>query len=344
MILDNFDLSFFTTIPGMLITGGVLLLLIALIIFIATGSKKGKKNKKEESVEPAVNEAPTVESGVATLDATPSVTPVESTNNIGTNPTVVAGEPVPATPEVQSEPAPVVESTPTQTVEPNPMVNGAQPIVETPETVGISTEPINNPVGITATNENSVPTVEPAISNEMPQVNQTVASVEPVQIVAEEPTVGTPNIPANNDAPTTVADSPAITIVNEEPNEQTAPTVEEEPKPIYGGVSPVIPKIEVAGEQHRPIYGGANPLENTQSIPITNRHVEPESPAIPTITPTVETPKEPDLGTISTPKVETNQVEPVIPTVAVETPKVEPAKEPTVSNGEPKKEEVESLL
>ena len=45
MILADFNLSFFTTIPGMLITGGVLLLLIALIIFIATGSKKGKKNK-----------------------------------------------------------------------------------------------------------------------------------------------------------------------------------------------------------------------------------------------------------------------------------------------------------
>ena len=47
MILANFDLSFFTSIPGLLITGGVLLLLIALIIFIATGSKKGKKEKNE---------------------------------------------------------------------------------------------------------------------------------------------------------------------------------------------------------------------------------------------------------------------------------------------------------
>ena len=55
MILANFDLSFFTSIPGMLITGGVLLLLIALIIFIATGSKKGskkKKGKEEKNVDP----------------------------------------------------------------------------------------------------------------------------------------------------------------------------------------------------------------------------------------------------------------------------------------------------
>ena len=43
------DLSWFITIPGMLITGGVLLLIIALIIFILTS---GKKNKKEETPKP----------------------------------------------------------------------------------------------------------------------------------------------------------------------------------------------------------------------------------------------------------------------------------------------------
>ena len=46
MILASFDLSFFTSIPGMLITGGVLLLLIALIIFIATGNKKNRPKIK----------------------------------------------------------------------------------------------------------------------------------------------------------------------------------------------------------------------------------------------------------------------------------------------------------
>ena len=39
MILANFDLSFFTSIPGMLITGGVLLLLIALIILLFRSKK-----------------------------------------------------------------------------------------------------------------------------------------------------------------------------------------------------------------------------------------------------------------------------------------------------------------
>ena len=62
MILANFDLSFFTSIPGLLITGGVLLLLIALIIFIATGRKSGKKDKNEASdVEEVVNTPSVVE-------------------------------------------------------------------------------------------------------------------------------------------------------------------------------------------------------------------------------------------------------------------------------------------
>ncbi len=43
MILATFSLDWFMTIPGMLITGGVVFLIIALIIFIATGNKKAKK-------------------------------------------------------------------------------------------------------------------------------------------------------------------------------------------------------------------------------------------------------------------------------------------------------------
>lgn len=46
--MNKFDLNWFTTIPGLLITGGVLLLVIALIIFIIT-SVKGKKSKNNGS-------------------------------------------------------------------------------------------------------------------------------------------------------------------------------------------------------------------------------------------------------------------------------------------------------
>ncbi|MDO5003857.1 MAG: hypothetical protein Q4E39_06515, partial [bacterium] len=80
------DFSWFGTIPGMLITGGIALLIIALIIFISTiGRKnKGEKSKvQEQSLEGAkqmVNEATigqnnesVVAMGVA--GTTPSVQP-----------------------------------------------------------------------------------------------------------------------------------------------------------------------------------------------------------------------------------------------------------------------------
>ena len=41
------DFQWFLTIPGLLISGGVLLLIIALIIFISTS---GKKTNKEDKV------------------------------------------------------------------------------------------------------------------------------------------------------------------------------------------------------------------------------------------------------------------------------------------------------
>ena len=48
MNIMAFSFDWFLTVPGMLITGGVLLLLIALIMFIVT-SVKSKKGSKEEA-------------------------------------------------------------------------------------------------------------------------------------------------------------------------------------------------------------------------------------------------------------------------------------------------------
>ena len=83
----NFDLSFFTSIPGMLITGGVLLLIIALIIFIATSGKKSKKSKEVEKAqemsaqEAIVASTPAVDANITTAEVAPQAeipTPVTS--------------------------------------------------------------------------------------------------------------------------------------------------------------------------------------------------------------------------------------------------------------------------
>ena len=72
MILASFDLSFFISIPGMLITGGVLLLLIALIIFIATGTKNDKNKDKEKEAKAGSNQevmtTPSVDTPIVTAD------------------------------------------------------------------------------------------------------------------------------------------------------------------------------------------------------------------------------------------------------------------------------------
>ena len=48
----SFDLSWFTTLPGLLITGGVALLIIALIVLVITGKKSKKEKKAKEETTP----------------------------------------------------------------------------------------------------------------------------------------------------------------------------------------------------------------------------------------------------------------------------------------------------
>ena len=94
------DFSWFATIPGMLITGGVLLLIISLVMFIAMSNKKGKtksdaSKKSEEGAKSMVNE---MEQGnVATADNT-----VNGSNVV--DPMTVSGEiNVPESPIVDNQ-------------------------------------------------------------------------------------------------------------------------------------------------------------------------------------------------------------------------------------------------
>ncbi|MEG2283449.1 MAG: hypothetical protein RSB99_02345 [Bacilli bacterium] len=55
----SFSLDWFLTIPGMFISGGVLLLIIALVIFIVTSAKSKKEKINEEDMEtPVISEKP----------------------------------------------------------------------------------------------------------------------------------------------------------------------------------------------------------------------------------------------------------------------------------------------
>ncbi len=268
MILANFDLSFFTTIPGMLITGGVLLLLIALIIFIATGSKgKEKAIDKDIKNEPESVVSPTVPTEPA---------PVQTTEP------VVNNEVPPVVEEPKVAPVAVNESLINGTVPEQAQAPVVEPKVE--EVINTPADPIAASAPVTV-----VP-LEPIPSQE---------EVKPIEAAnLQAPAVEVQNVTPEVKITPTV-EQPVI--------EEKKETPQEEAKPIYGGANPVIPTISVNNEPHRQIYGGANPLENTQSVPIintvvnedSNKQVEKqEAPAAPIPTKEeikVEEPKAPEL-------------------------------------------------
>lgn len=299
MILATFSLDWFMTIPGMLITGGVLFLIIALVIFIVTGNKKSKPKKE---VVAAQNES-----------ATQAVAATQT--QVVQQPTVATTEPVqPVTPAVESltTPQPIVTETP-QSVEPVSIVS--QPAVETGAPI-INQVPAEPAVFSAKIPEEVVPTpvVEPQTTPINEPIEMKVSESEPVEIV--KPTVAVPTV---NEVPTEpVVNTPSMfdTQAVEVPTSSyKAPVVENKERPIYGGVSQIVPPIPHEAA-HRPIYGGANPLENTQSVPIVELNQEKldQKPVAPTI----------NISTVATPSVAS---EPVVPTPVVEQP--QPAVAPT---------------
>lgn len=317
MILASFSLDWFMTIPGMLITGGVVFLIIALIIFIVTGNKKPKTNKEVQAVQEASKQE-----AVATASQTVTPTPVVPTNNqVVTPQPVVTPEPVvPATPvnsmaekSVKEEVEPAVfTATLPQDVTPQPTFNSQ----------------VSNPVG------QSIPVVNPTVT-------ENVNMVVPPVVSTQTQVVQTPVVPTIEQTPIVNQPvTPEITVKEEKKEVMQTPSFDM-PRPIYGGVSPVVPTVSHE-EEHRPIYGGANPLENTQSVPI----VPPRPVATKEVkvdVPTVEIPAVP-----VTPSV-TQQVSndifassSVAATPVNANPVVEPTVQSTVSQSQP--EEIESLF
>lgn len=253
----SFNPGWFLTLPGILITSGVILLLIALILLLTSA----KKEEEEENVSPANN---------------------FTTTNVETP---VAPEPV----QINVPQAPVQEEIKPPVVE-QPTIQPVQNIVE-PQMAQQS--PIANMgAGILdIANNNTKPVVEEVAmptKTETPGVLNIGESIVPGQTQSEE----IPSININNVVPP--AETPVINptpVVNATPVVPQAPVQEEvkpvittepvQPVSIYGGVSPTIDiKKENLQPEKTVIYGGADPLENTAPIP-TVAH-----PAYSTVIPT----------------------------------------------------------
>ena len=195
----NFSLDWFLSIPGLLITGGVLLLLIALIILIVTGRKKKDKGEAGASAEA------TSSSTTPQVNATSSPAPIA---NAGAVPEM--NSPALNTGSIMDIPAPMgtgqmADSMNMNNQVPNPGVAPMEPMTTpmvqpTPEMPPVMGEPAMPTVEqmapameqpVMPTVEQMAPTMEQPV---IPTVEQQVPA-EPVIYGGVNPIVPEMNIP-----------------------------------------------------------------------------------------------------------------------------------------------------
>lgn len=242
----RFDINWFMTLPGLLISGGVILLLLSLLLF-ATSSRKGKSKVQKEEIVPT-NVAPNFNDPMMNMDSNMNqpisneqFAPAETTP-VFTEPQVqndsFSVNPVQVEPVISEtsmpEGTPIATEQMIQEVSPVNMENVIpvnqdiqEPIMEQP-TVEMNV----NPVNVEAVNSEVIPT--------------------PIEETSVEPNIPPVGVEESRDIPT---ENQIVTETSSMPN--------------------VIPKVdEVKQEEIPQIYGGTDPLDKTQTIPVIHTSVE----------------------------------------------------------------------
>ena len=355
------DFGWFTTIPGMLITGGVLLLIIALIIFISTSNKKGKKNENDisqKSIEQAnqifTNQPPLGQAVAVDVNNNQMNTAVPEMDSIAAQNSNLQDMPVPAGIETQvSSPSNVQEPTmPVQNINPldNSLVNGVNNGINNNMNMGqyqaqgvqnhVQQEPINvAPADVlqnTQADVASVNSIQPSPVVVESQVDNTIAPIDNVgisnQVVENIPTP----VAQVNDVVSTAVETPSV--------EQTAvqtPVVEAPPiqTPAVEISAIQTPDVEIPSIESNSV-GNVVP---TESVPVQNTTPVVEStPAPINVVPAapVETPP----AVVVMPNTEQVQNDtPVVQTVVEQQPVVAPVSiyggvSPTVDKSEIREE------
>ena len=275
----KFDFSWFTTVQGMLISCGVLLLFAALIVFIVSSVKKKKeKNPLDDGSQgngmampqnasdnvgmsnnvsvPADNSLisqysnPTVEPQQNVVPSIGTVTPSPVVGNTVPEQSIMSQQVMPAVePVMPQQMAPAVEPVMPERVMPavEPVMPAVEPVM--PQQVAPVVEPVM-PQQVAPVIEPVMPQqVAPVVEPVMPQ--QVIPTVEPAMPQQVAPVIESV-VPEQMMAPQSNASIPAI-----------------EPAPvIYGGANPSVGNIDFNQNASHQIYGGANPLDNTQPISI----------------------------------------------------------------------------
>lgn len=265
----SFDLEWFTTLPGVLITGGVIVLLIALIIFIISNKKNEKKKEEEKEKEAqAINE---VNNEMPVMPPQIPINELAATVNVPVVPEVTA--PVVNNENMSEQTETAYTSAGSVNILGDPQTNGMMPPVSSAVDIptffdqnisdGVGEVPVVNNTSTTNVIDFSSPVVND-MANQIPATNNVGANVnEGVLNPQINPVV----------IPQMVVEQPQE-MINNQFSSNVMPSVVEEKPMIYGGVNPVNTVNTVpAGQGPKPvIYGGADPLENTTSIPRITNH------------------------------------------------------------------------
>ena len=250
------DLNWFTTVPGLLIVFGIVLLIIAIILFIIGNKKSKKENISTESTSTEVDNNIVTETPIETT--TPEVAPVEVEQDIPT-------DSVNSTPVVDIQPDVQIQSETESKPE-------AEIQISEPAPVEISQEPaiVNEPEETTVSNDYNF---------EIPQ------PTTPVDIPVAEPTVYGGSNPAFDFA---IPEAKPVSIYGgNDPLEKTQsiPKVEEHHAPYGGAVT------EFNIEQPAPVEVPQEEVPTFTIPEIQPVNIEVEEPDVSVTEPVFEKPQ-----------------------------------------------------
>lgn len=261
-----FSTEWFLTIPGILVSCGVLLLIIALIMFIVSATKGKKKEEVPASLEQVVEPVQSDSVVVPQEEVTP-VVQEEIAQEVVT-------EPVEEVVAVNEPMGPITEVVMPDTVVPEVPVIEVGPVVEEIQPEEVVVEPV-------------IPVIEPILE---PIIEPVVTEVEPDVIPTEvisapefvEPVLENADIMTDNLEKTNINIYGGVAPV--------VPPVEEEVRSIYGGADPLdatqnLPKMDV---HHEPYSGGKEVVEEASEVveipvvePVQEEVIVPEIVKIP---------------------------------------------------------------
>lgn len=344
------DFGWFLTIPGMLITGGVLLLIIALIIFITTSSKKTKEknpNPNQASMPTPVNDMggasqpihdsinnvmSTIDSNVGmnstpSLDANSSSMPMDSTGLSNDIAIPLENNPV-QDPIVSSTPVSNHTSLDPSTMEPQPSLMNPSQINAVPTSVN-STNPVTSFAdgGTPSNNVEATPTIDMPVQEVSKVIETPISQNIGVTPISEPSIQNSTGIPVDSTVSVSpVTPSPTI----ETPQMDSSVQVVETPvvQPIESPtVTQEVSKIEDHSVEQTPAVVPA-----VSPVSVTPQDTAPiYGGADPSFSTTVEANNHHQIYGGADPlentqiiPVQQPPVEPVVPVSTVDTPAVVP--------------------